>query len=243
MHSEYSSIKPRFKKDDYVLVNGGDNPDVRMRHLNGKVGQIVDEYIYRGHEFFYKVNFFDEDIQPSWLYEECLETLLDKDELISFPMELWGELQKKKSLKKWEVELGISHEGLALPWDQPEESKAPNNLEVDKVIFNGNRTIILWNDGTKTMSNPTAGDDFDKYTGFCIAFVKKIFGSSNQAKKFLDSVAYDQTPESDERKKYIDIVGDLMKYTSSPKAINLGTVVVNENEKIVCKKGDIYERD
>lgn len=222
MCSEYLSIKPRFKKGDYVLVNGGNNPDVIMRHLNGKVGQIVGGYIARGYRFFYKVNFFDEDIQPLSFHEECLEKLLDEDDLITSPMELRERLKKSKTSSNLKIIPGSP---------------------IDKVIFNGNRTIILWGDGTKTISNPTAGDDFDKYTGFCIAFVKKIFGSSNQAKKFLDSVAYDQTPDHDERKKYIDIVDDLMKYISSPKVRDLGTVVVNEDGKIVDKKGDIYERD
>ena len=59
---------------------------------------------------------------------------------------------------------------------------------VKKVIFSGPKTIVLWEDGTKTIVSCGAGDTYDYYAGFCAAVVKKLFGSTTHAKKVLGEV-------------------------------------------------------
>lgn len=47
-----------------------------------------------------------------------------------------------------------------------------------KVIFNEPATIILWNDGSKTVVKCTDGEEYDPATGFAMAYVKKLYGNT-----------------------------------------------------------------
>lgn len=70
------------------------------------------------------------------------------------------------------------------------------NDSIEKVIFNGDRTIILWNDDTKTMVKCADDEEFDYYSGFCAAVTKKIFGSTANAQRFMESKMVDQNNTS-----------------------------------------------
>lgn len=65
-------------------------------------------------------------------------------------------------------------------------SEICGGLSINKVIFNDPKTIILWSDGSKTVVSCKNGESFDKYSGFCAAVTKKIFGSTSHAKKILN---------------------------------------------------------
>lgn len=56
---------------------------------------------------------------------------------------------------------------------------------VKKVIFSGPKTIVIWADESKTIVSCGEGEDFDRYTGFCAAVCKKLFGSTSMAKRVL----------------------------------------------------------
>lgn len=60
---------------------------------------------------------------------------------------------------------------------------------VKKVIFSGDKTIVLWEDGTKTIVTCGEGDCFDPYSGFCAAVTKCMFGSTSNAKRALKNAA------------------------------------------------------
>lgn len=60
-----------------------------------------------------------------------------------------------------------------------------NADNVKEVIFNGNKTIVIWADGTKTIVGCGEGDSYDPYAGFCAAVVKYVFGSTGEAKRIL----------------------------------------------------------
>lgn len=59
-----------------------------------------------------------------------------------------------------------------------------------KIIFNGPATIVLWNDGTKTVVKCQDGDTFDKEKGIALCFMKKSLGNksnfNNIIKKYLE---------------------------------------------------------
>lgn len=55
-----------------------------------------------------------------------------------------------------------------------------------KVIFSGGKTIVIWEDGTKTVVSCMEGDEFDEYSGFCAALAKKLYGSTTRAKKIMN---------------------------------------------------------
>lgn len=60
---------------------------------------------------------------------------------------------------------------------------------IKRVIFNGNKTIVLWSDGTKTIVTCGEGDSFDEYAGFCAAVTKKVFGSTSAAKRTMSKTS------------------------------------------------------
>lgn len=61
-----------------------------------------------------------------------------------------------------------------------------------KVIYRDNKTIVFWEDKTKTIVSCGDGDQYDPYAGFCAAVVKKLYGSTSHAKKMLKKIAYEQ---------------------------------------------------
>lgn len=60
---------------------------------------------------------------------------------------------------------------------------------IKQIIYSGEKTIILWADGTKTIVTCGVGDKFDPYAGFCAAVAKKLFGSTSKVKKIIKSYA------------------------------------------------------
>lgn len=63
---------------------------------------------------------------------------------------------------------------------------------IKKVIFNNPATIILWNDGTKTVSK-CHNEKFDKEKGFAMAAAKKTVGSYAKIKKLIDQAVVQDT--------------------------------------------------
>lgn len=48
--------------------------------------------------------------------------------------------------------------------------------DIKKVIFNGNATIVIWLDGSKTIVKCAEGDGYSKFSGLAIAICKHIYG-------------------------------------------------------------------
>ena len=83
----------------------------------------------------------------------------------------------------------------------PSSSKNPNrlvdlNLRITKVIFNEPATIILWNDGSKTIVKCNKDDIFDREKGMAMAICKKILGEKFREtfKKYLPEEEKVQIP-------------------------------------------------
>lgn len=55
-----------------------------------------------------------------------------------------------------------------------------NRLAIDNVIFNGPATIVIWNDGTKTVVKAQNGEEFDKEKGLAMAIVKKFHSNAGR---------------------------------------------------------------
>lgn len=83
--------------------------------------------------------------------------------------------------------------------------KAPvknNFVKPKQVFFNGKHTTLVWPDGEKTIVGLGPDAVYDEYSGFCAAIVKKLFGSSREAQKFLDKVKIVQKKK--EKKKKVE---------------------------------------
>lgn len=66
----------------------------------------------------------------------------------------------------------------SFPWNfksnRHYEYHIPLELEIKKVIFNGPATIVLWNDGTKTVVKCSKNEEFDPEKGVAMAVWKKF---------------------------------------------------------------------
>ena len=58
--------------------------------------------------------------------------------------------------------------------------------DVRRVIFNNPATIVFWDDGTKTVVKAMKGEKFERYAGFAMACMKKMFGSTGRAKAIME---------------------------------------------------------
>lgn len=61
---------------------------------------------------------------------------------------------------------------------------------IKRVIFNDPATVIIWEDGTKTVAKAVKGDKYDPEKGFAIAYAKKFGGKTfrEEMEKWCESV-------------------------------------------------------
>ena len=64
--------------------------------------------------------------------------------------------------------------------------------DVEYIIFNPPATIVFWTDGTKTVVKCMEGQEFEKYAGFAMACMKKMFGSTSHAKAIMAECDQDE---------------------------------------------------
>ena len=68
-----------------------------------------------------------------------------------------------------------------------------NPFAIKQVIFNDPATIVLWEDGTKTVVKCQEGDKYDKEKGLTMCITKKLFGNKgnyyNSLRKWLKDEA------------------------------------------------------
>jgi hypothetical protein len=69
--------------------------------------------------------------------------------------------------------------------DMMSSLSAEFGLVPDRILFSGNRTIVFWNDGDKTVVKCAEGQVFDEYNGFVAALAKKLYGSTSKVKKVI----------------------------------------------------------
>lgn len=84
-----------------------------------------------------------------------------------------------------------------------------SSMGIKKVIFNAPATIVLWNDGTKTVVKCSENDIFDPEKGLAFCFLKKLLGSGYY--KIIDSEVrkYDEQKLADIESE--SIVGQTLK--------------------------------
>lgn len=60
------------------------------------------------------------------------------------------------------------------------------NLIPKKIIYNPPATIVLWEDGTKTVVKCSKHDSWNAETGFLWALAEKLYGSKSQVEKVIN---------------------------------------------------------
>ena len=72
-----------------------------------------------------------------------------------------------------------------------------NLIYIEKVIYNKPAVIVIWSDGTKTISKVQKGDTYNKELGLTLCVLKKLVGSSQVVSLLNEWV--------DEKSNYIDL--------------------------------------
>ena len=73
--------------------------------------------------------------------------------------------------------------------NETEENKSSNYIP-KKIYFNGPVTVVVWDDGTKTRVRRHDGDPDNRYSAFCAALAKKIFGNNTVVNKIVSTGIY-----------------------------------------------------
>lgn len=73
-------------------------------------------------------------------------------------------------------------------------NKTPNLYSIKKVIFNDPATIVMWEDGTKTVVKCQPEDYYDKVIGLLLCMAKKMYGNNGKFNDILNKWC----PEEDE---------------------------------------------
>lgn len=77
-----------------------------------------------------------------------------------------------------------------------------------KIIVNEDSkvTVVMWDDGTKTIVKCSEADQYDSYAAYCAAFAKKCYGTNSQLKKTIENLTVVQ--ESKPKKKQNIVIFD-----------------------------------
>lgn len=67
-----------------------------------------------------------------------------------------------------------------------EEKESESVPEIQKVIWNKNACVVIWEDDTKTVVKCQEGDAWNKESGLMAAFSKKLFGNDNTFNKIIN---------------------------------------------------------
>lgn len=63
-----------------------------------------------------------------------------------------------------------------------------DNIQPTQIIQNGHTTIILWNDGTKTIAQKDNEDEHNPELGIIYALLKKVCGNSTNAIELMNNI-------------------------------------------------------
>ena len=124
------------------------------------------------------------------------------------------------------VEMPPSYSSLLYKWPEPSPLKAivkptPVIPEPTRILLSGNRTIVFWNDGTKTIVKQSPTEQYSVYAAFTAALAIKLYGSNSKLKKILrEKVEVQKTKEKTPKEEPI-----------KPKDFSIGSKVrVIDNE-------------
>lgn len=96
------------------------------------------------------------------------------------------------------------------------------SFEIKKVIFNDPATIVLWEDGTKTVVKVQDGDIYDEYTGLALCIAKKALGNKPNFNNVFRKWVPDKT----------EVVADFLKFDCDSKIVNTSDAINNFYENL-----------
>lgn len=118
------------------------------------------------------------------------------------------------------------------------------NMTIKKVYFNDPVTVVLWEDGTKTIVKSGEDDIYDPEKGLAMAIAKKALGNKGNYyevfKKWLpEEEDYDYEDQVEQMKEYID---ELDKELHKNHPTTLLLTAEELAEKLGCTKATIQKQ-
>lgn len=97
-------------------------------------------------------------------------------------------------------------------------------MKIKRVIYNDPATVVLFDDGTKTVAKATDGDVYDRNTGLAICLAKKLLGSGWHEQVY----PYLSAEHEQKRRVKLDKHGyfNLAKYDAFKKVFSDGRLAV-----------------
>ena len=80
---------------------------------------------------------------------------------------------------------------------------------IKKIIFNEPATIVLWKDGTKTVSKCLPEDTYDKKVGLALCILKKVFKNRIEINKIINKYTYMTSADATQKKGKIINIDDI----------------------------------
>ena len=78
-------------------------------------------------------------------------------------------------------------DSLAYSYRHLQSYRVLNKYEPVRIIYHDPATIVFWSDGSKTVVKRSSKEKFNKYTAFCAALAKKIYGNNSRVNKIVNS--------------------------------------------------------
>jgi hypothetical protein len=79
------------------------------------------------------------------------------------------------------------YKGLNAEWETITIPCKSIKVKPTKVHFSNKTTVVIWSDGTKTISKCSEEDTFNKLTGFLVCYYKKMNDiSNNELSRLID---------------------------------------------------------
>lgn len=95
--------------------------------------------------------------------------------------------------------------------------------DIQKLIYNGDTTIVIWGDGTKTIVRCSDNDNYDREKALMMCMMERMFGSKTKLKNFLNEAClYDKYPLPEEMK---DPTEEFARIASSMSCAKLAEVL------------------
>ena len=164
-----------------------------LNHIKGLAGEIGTTYAHR---------------MQQEMIQDRINYVVSSDNFVKMKCDITPSLVKSFYEAKEAMERAEEESKLLQAQLQNKRLRAM----VKKVIFSGDRTIIMWNDGTKTVTQCHELDVYDKEKGILACMAKKLYENTNLfnevIQEYVDFDACNIESEENERleqaKKTID---------------------------------------
>lgn len=164
-----------------------------LNHIKGLAGEIGTTYAHR---------------MQQEMIQDRMNYVVSNDNFVKMKCDITPSLVKSFYEAKEAMERAEEESKLLQAQLQNKRLRAM----VKKVIFSGDRTIIMWNDGTKTVTQCHELDVYDKEKGILACMAKKLYENTNLfnevIQEYVDFDACNIESEENERleqaKKTID---------------------------------------